>query len=146
MYTTECTLQCELCVFIFTDAGIHIFRGTQRGNFPLNNGLVVSENPASNDFRFRFFCRSDSMLENVGKFIGLDGNTSLTSTRFFDIDHRQPGELSVENKAGSENALTADQEGIYTCLIPLQDGKIRVINIGIYRFGFSSELILPLIL
>ena len=120
------------------DAGIHVFRGSPRGYLPLNNGLVVSDNPAGIDYRLRIFCRSDSASGNVGQFIGLDG-TPLTSNSFFDIARRQPGEITMENSVDSQNALTASQQGVYTCRIALQSGEIRAINIGVYPSGFNSE-------
>ena len=114
-------------------------RGIPHGNLPLNNGLVISEDPTENTFRFRIICRSDSMSSNVGQFFGLDGTTTLSSNSFFAIAHRQPGELAVENTVGLQNALTANQDGIYTCQIHLQNGEIRDINFGVYHSGFNSE-------
>ena len=127
----------SLIFCIFTDYGIYVFRGSPRGNFE-NNSCVVSDNPGGNDFRFRIFCRSDSMSGNVGDFIGPDG-TPLTSNSFFDIARRQPGEISMENRVGSKNALTASQQGVYTCRIPKQSGEIGYINVGVYPSGFNSE-------
>ena len=124
--------------FFSTDAGIHIFRGMPRGNLPPNNGLIISDNPGGNEFRFRIFCRSDSMSGNVGQFIGLNGN-ALSSNSIFDIARQQPGEMTVENRVGSQNALTVGQEGIYTCRIPLQNGETRDINVGVYSSGFNSK-------
>ena len=124
---------------LITDAGVYIFRGSPRGNFPPNNGLVVSDNPAGGDFRFRIFCRSDSMSRNVGEFIGLDGTTALTSNDFFIISQPQAGELQIESRVGSQNALTGSQQGVYTCRIPLQSGKIREFNVGVYPSRFNSE-------
>ena len=124
--------------YLYTDAGVHIFTGTPNGNLP-DNGLVVSDNPGSGR-RLRFFCRSDSMSENVGQLIGLDG-TAFTSSSFFAISRQQPGEVSVENTVGSQNALQASQQGVYTCRIPLQSGQMREINVGIYPTGFSSKLL-----
>ena len=122
------------------DAGVHVFKGSPRGNLP-NNSLVVYDNIESG-FRSRVYCRSDSMSANVGEFIGLDGTTALTSNTFFAIAHPQPGEITIENIVGSQSALTASQQGVYSCRIPLQSGVMRVINIGMYPSGFSSELLL----
>ena len=121
---------------IFIDAGMQLFRGAPRGDLP-NNGLAISENVGSG-FRLRIFCRSDSMSENVGQFIGLSGN-ALTSNSFFAISHLQPGELTIENIVGSQSTLTAIQQGVYTCRIPLESGVIRELNVGIYPSGFNSE-------
>ena len=127
-----------LILHFFTDAGIHIFRGSPRGNFPLSNGLIVSDNPSGSDFRFRIFCRSNSMMGNVGEFIGVDGNV-LSSNSIFDIASSQPGEIRIQNRVGSQNSLSTSQEGIYTCRIPLQNGEIREINVGVYSSGFNSK-------
>ena len=116
-------------------AGIHVFRGTVFGSLP-NNGLAIAL--LNDEFRLRFFCRSDSMLDNVGLLIGLDGST-VTTGDVFDISHPQPGELTVENKL-PRNALTANDQGVYTCCIPLQSGEKRNINVGIYPSEFISKL------
>ena len=98
----------------------------------------MSNDPAENAIRFRIFCRSDSMSENVGEFIGLD-ETPLTSNKFFNISQLQPGEITIENRNASENPLTASQQGVYTCRIPLQSGETRAIYVGVYPSEFSSE-------
>ena len=81
------------------------------------------------------------MSPNVGQLIGLDGTTAVTSNSFFEIARLQPGELMVRNAAGSQNALTASQQGVYTCRIPLQSGQIGEINVCVYPNGFSSKLV-----
>ena len=78
------------------------------------------------------------MSRNVGQFIGLNGN-ALTSNSFFAIAGPQPGEITMVNTVGSQSALTASQQGVYTCRIPLQSGEMRDINIGVYPNGFNSE-------
>ena len=115
---------------------MQLFRGSPRGNLP-NNGLAISDDPNSS-FRLRIFCRSDSILPNVGQLIGLD-DTALTSNSFFDIATPQPGELRVENIVDSQSPLTASQQGVYTCRIPLQNGQVKDLNVGIYPNGFNSE-------
>ena len=125
-------------LYLYADAGVHVFSGSPSGN-PPDNGLVVSDNPGSGR-RLRFFCRSDSMSEDVGQLIGLDG-TAITSSSYFAIAREQPGELSVTNTVGSQSALTTSQQGVYTCRIPLQSGQMREINVGIYPAGFSSKLV-----
>ena len=78
------------------------------------------------------------MTRNVGEFIGLGGNV-LSSNSIFAIANPQPGEITVQNRVGSQSSLTASQEGVYTCRIPLQNGEIREINVGVYSSGFNSE-------
>ena len=115
---------------------MQLFRGSPRGDLP-NNGLAIFDD-VSGGLRFRLFCRSDSMSENVGQFIGLNGNT-LTSNSVFSIANPQPGELTIQNTVGSQSALTSGDQGVYTCRIPLQSGVIKELNVGIYPSGFNSE-------
>ena len=89
------------------------------------------------DFRFRFVCRSDSMVENTGTLIGLDG-TVITTGSVFTIAHPQLGELRAEN-IPPQYILTASDQGVYTCRIPLQSGETRDIHVGIYPSGFNSK-------
>ena len=117
---------------IYAGAGIHVFNGTLIGSLP-NNGIAIAD--SGNGFHLRLFCRSDSTAHNVGMLIGLDG-AALFSTYVFDIGHPQPGELTVENRF----PLTANDQGVYTCCIPLQSGEKRNINFGIYSSEFASEL------
>ena len=78
------------------------------------------------------------MTPNVGQVIGLAG-IPVTSSSFFAISRPQPGEIRCENTVGSQNALTASQQGVYTCRIPLQSGEIKEHNVGVYPNGFNSE-------
>ena len=127
----------RLVYFIFPGAGIHVFNGVPIGSLP-NNGLV-SFNP-NHMFRLRLICRSDSMMENVGIFIGLNGSRIVTqNSSFFEVSNPQPGELSVVNFVANSTALNASGQGVYTCRIPLQSGQIRELNIGIYPSGFTGK-------
>ena len=61
----------------------------------------------------------------------------VSSGSLFDIFRPQPGELIVESR---ENTLTANQQGVYTCHIPLASGmETKKINIGIYPHDFNSN-------
>ena len=122
----------------FVDAGIHVFRGIPSGSFTNNN--LVTFISIGTEFRLQLFCRSDSMMKNVGKFIGLDGSPIAThNSSFFEISNQQPGELRVVNSVRNSTDLTASEQGVYTCRIPLKSGETREINIGIYPSGYSSK-------
>ena len=128
-------------IFIFTGAGFHVFNGANRGSQP-NNGLVVSANPGTGR-RIRFFCRSDSLTQNVGELIGLDGNTFSGNDYLVFEPPDNGGELRIENVVGSEEPLPPSEQGIYTCRIPLQSGEMVMINIGVYPIGFNCEFVVP---
>ena len=80
------------------------------------------------------------MAAGVGELIGLNG-TAITTNNFFDISTQQPGELDVNSRADLQDPLTASEQGVYTCRIPLESGEMREINIGIYPNTFSCEFI-----
>ena len=81
-------------------------------------------------------------MDNIGILIGPDG-TAVTTNSVFNITKSQPGELRVENRL-SESVLTAHDQGVYACHIPLQSGDIRIINIGIYPSEFNSKFLDPI--
>ena len=119
---------------IYADAGIHVFNGASAGDLQIpgslpNNGIVISLS-----LGFLFYCRSDSMMSDVGMLIGPDETTVATGD-VFTIAHKQPYQLFVY----SNNVLPASDQGVYTCRIPLQSGENRSINIGIYPSGFNSK-------
>ena len=128
-------------IFIFTGAGVHVFNGATTGSQP-NNGLVVSANPGSGR-RIRFFCRSDSLIRNVGELIGLDGNTFSGNDYLVFEPPGNGGELGMENVVGSQQPIPASEQGIYTCRIPLHSGEMVNINIGVYPIGYNCEFVMP---
>ena len=79
------------------------------------------------------------MMNNVGMLIGPD-RTTVTTGGVFTIAHPLPGELGVENPL-SQNILTAGDQGVYTCHIPLQSGAMMDINVGIYPSEFNSKYV-----
>ena len=117
-------------------AGIHVFQGIPRGSLP-NNGLVsfLDRQSKNTGLHLRLFCRSDSMTGNVGNLTGLIG-TTVNSGSPFNISRPLPGELIVES---NQSPLMADQQGVYTCHIPLANGtEMKEINIGIYSHDFNG--------
>ena len=79
-------------------------------------------------------------MKNVGELIGL-GGTAITSSDVFEINTgRIAGELEVANFA-TPSVLTSNEQGVYTCRIPLQSGVMKEIDIGIYPTVFNCEFI-----
>ena len=74
-------------------AGIHVFRGASTGELQVegslpNNGIVISLTTPDRGQYFRFYCRSDSMMNNVGMLIGPDG-TTVASGDVIQIGHHE---------------------------------------------------------
>ena len=143
----------RLGVLISTGAGIFVITGD--GSVPTgvlpNNGIVIARiiDITANYYwyypRIQFQCCSGSLVTGVGQLVDLDGNTfnigdhagvfSVTQ-----LGSGQPGSLSIRNRAGTEDALTAADEGVYTCRIPDESETMVDVNIGVYMNGFNSEL------
>ena len=77
------------------------------------------------------------MMNNVGILIGPDG-TTVASGDVIQIEHYEYWQLRIS----AYNVLTANDQGVYSCHIPLQSGENRSINVGIYPSGFSSKCLL----
>ena len=74
------------------------------------------------------------MMNNVGMLIGPDG-TTVASGDVIEVLHHEHWQLCIY----AYNVFTANDQGVYTCHIPLQSGDIRSINVGIYPSRFSSK-------
>ena len=125
-------------LFFPPGAGIYVIVGDhsiQIGALP-NNSLIIS-NDAAETVRFHFVCRSSSSSSNVGELLGLDGSAVSTGS-FFAILNVQVGTVDVQNNNG-HTAVTAMEQGVYTCHIPDEAGETVDVNIGIYPNGFNSE-------
>ena len=127
--------------FYSTGYGIHIFGGTSTSSSTVaagslqNNGLVVTPSAGdSNGLFLRIFCRSDSMMDNVGNITGLED--TVISNGHFAIEHPQPGEITMVTRG----PLPSNEQGVYTCRLPDSTDTMRNINIGIYISGFNSKL------
>ena len=100
-----------------------------------NNGLIVSGSDG-----LRLDCISNSSQSGVGMITGLDGNTlpiGITGVwRVLNASSR-PGVLSLLTI--SPSSLPAADKGIYTCIIPGNNGNQITINVGLYPSGFMSK-------
>ena len=106
-----------------------------------NNGIVIAQTGRTH---ISFQCHSGSTMTGVGQLVGVDGNTFNIgqNTGVFSVasigNPVQPGSIQLHNRAGTEPALTAADEGVYTCRIPDETGSDVDVNIGVYRNGFNS--------
>ena len=129
-----------------TGAGIYVTTGDGASNVVLpNNGIVIALAATSGN-RISFQCRSGSTNSSVGDIIGLDGNAlpidssgAGVTTGGLNIRRSSPATVFVRNRVGTESALTADDNGVYTCRIPDETGSDVDVNIGVYQNGFISE-------
>ena len=78
-----------------------------------------------------FDCISNSSQLDVGQVLGLDG-IAVPSTGDFSAT-RDPSTLRFEGLD-----FTAEDQGIYTCVIPDDNGNDISINVGLYNTGFNG--------
>ena len=104
-----------------------------------NNTLVIANTDQTvSDFH----CSSGSTTPNVGRWIAPNGNdfTSSTIDPFTVIqgDEQDPGSLIIQQANGY--IITNSFQGVYTCILPDENGVQTYLHVGIYRSGFSCEL------
>ena len=144
----ECLVKSRMLSHLIPHAGAGIYVNQGDGSVPTrvlpNNGIVIARPSGT---RIQFQCRSGSLDTGVGQLVDLDGNsfnigqnTGVFSVGSFEGDPDQLGSLWFRSRVGFENAITAADEGVYTCRIPDENGSDVDVNIGIYRNGFNSEL------
>ncbi len=105
-----------------------------------NNGIVVALSTQSADgVTFAFQCRSGSRTDtSVRQFIGLDGQPRGTGGGLGVLFGLSV--IAVDNQDRPD--LSAGEEGVYTCRMLDENGDTVDANVGIYRNGFNSELLL----
>ena len=129
---------------ISAGAGIYAsIAATQYDDQPIaNNGLIIALGSGRS---LEFDCVSNSSQSGVGVITGRDGTTLMDGAALAGGGAWQvinpfsrPGVLRVR----ARGALTAGDQGIYTCTIPDDSGNSIAINVGLYPSGFSGELVM----
>lgn len=86
-------------------------------------------------------CISGSTTAGVGQWIAPDGsNITEDGSDVFNITvgaSDDPGFTSIKIKDGA--SLTPDDEGVYTCMIPDENGDMWYLFVGLYGRGFNSK-------
>ena len=100
-----------------------------------NSALIANEN---NDIG-TITCHSSTREEDVGRWISLEGNniTSNLSSLLVEQFHGPfPSYVSLQLNNGT--SLGVDDQGVYTCLIPDENGEERALHVGIYRNDYDG--------
>lgn len=93
----------------------------------------------------KFSCYSGATDISGAQFIGVNSEnipsspTGVATGPLF-ITLEPTWRMVVENRESSEPSLTINDQGVYTCRIPDENGVLVDVNMGIYPHGFSSEL------
>jgi hypothetical protein len=80
-------------------------------------------------------------MAEVGQWIAPDGSNITDDTSdLFNVTIGgldDPGFTSIKIKDGA--SLTLDDEGVYTCTIPDENGDMQYLFVGLYGRGFNSK-------
>lgn len=84
---------------------------------------------------------SGSLQPQVGAWLAPDGSDITNSSAdHFDVNlggEDYPGSISMEVEFGY--SLSSNNQGVYTCTIPDENGEQQYLHVGIYRYGFDGE-------
>ena len=104
----------------------------------LNNTAVLADN---NNQTGVIYCNSGSKVANIGQWFSPSGvEITQNSGGTFTIVRGGgiiPSFIGLQLKAG--RSLSTSDEGIYTCLIPNENGVQQVLQIGLYLNGYIGE-------
>ena len=88
-------------------------------------------------------CASDSTTASVGQWIAPNGvDLTNSSTDPFDVivgGVQDPGSFIVQLRHG--HIVSSGFQGVYTCVLPREDGEQVYLRVGILPNGFNSMFI-----
>ncbi len=83
-------------------------------------------------------CISASKSANVGQFVAPNGNDITNNSSIVTVGNsRSPGFISLELNSTS---FTRNNQGVYSCIIPDENGIQQFLHVGIYYGSFNSKL------
>ena len=85
-------------------------------------------------------CHSASRERHIGRWIAPSGeDITFSSTDIFSVDLRSgdfPSYASLSLLPGEE--FSASEDGVYSCVMPDENGVEHTIHIGLYHTGYSG--------
>lgn len=123
-----------------TGVELYLFDGSDSRIIP-NNSAILSNNFGQLP---KFQCVSGSKLAGVGQWFTPSGQSmNLNTNDAFDIivgDDSDPGYVDMWLHPG--RILTAQDQGIYTCQIPDEAGRVSTLYVGIYLPALKGLLLM----
>ncbi len=105
------------------------------GRLPNNSIIIADETGQINPLS----CLSGLLTPNIGDW-RLPNGTSLLDFANTPLDvlvggDSSPGSITLLTRS----PLADEHEGVYTCLMPDQNGEMQYLHVGLYLNGFSSK-------
>ena len=116
--------------------------------FYVGAGIFANDNPVSNNSVVladrnneigTIYCSSGSRSSGIGQWYAPNGVAITESSTLFSVV-RGGGDFPafVGLQLRANQSLTQFFEGVYTCIIPDENGISRSLHIGIFRYGFRG--------
>ena len=134
LYFVHYTFIDNLCIIII---GAGLYARTPSSDFdpgPIaNNSIIVSGSDG-----LRLFCVSNSSRSGVGTITASNGETlNIGNNGIWNLANvgTRPGFLRLQTR----QLLTASDQGIYTCNIPVDNENYFIFNVGLYPSDFNGK-------
>ena len=107
--------------------------------------MVLAQTEETSDHggvRFTFQCHSASTDPYAAQFLDTNGDLLPIETDGGAVHVTRIGtgdSLQIQNRLSHEDPITENNQGVYTCRIPDENGTVVAVNVGIYPHGFNSE-------
>lgn len=122
-------------ILLFSTTGVGIFANN---NPVLNNTAILADN---NNQTGVIYCNSGSKDVGVGQWFSPSGaEIAQNNDGTFTVVRGGgsiPSFIGLQLRAG--RSFSASDEGIYTCIIPDENGIEQVLQIGLYLNGYIGE-------
>ena len=113
------------------------------GSDPLPNGSAFIANATG--YIGIVYCHSASRQPLTAQWIGPSGSdiTDISTDSFVITSHSGEFPSYSQLQLGAGLSFTSAEQGIYSCLLPDENGVQRTVNVGIYPYGYASEHLRP---
>ena len=150
--------------FVLTDGGVYVTTSyVPLSSSSLPNNSIITTYTGSVGYhstyrRLAFYCCSNSTSGYAGSFITPNINPLSFPPGSYDILYF--GRISIERfsssssyagcmylyldklgNSSSQNVLSFNEQGIYTCRMPDSAGRIIDLNVGIYRDDYTCKFL-----
>ena len=124
-----------ISLFLIFHAGVGLFGLSQ----PISDNSAILAN-SSGQIGI-LYCHSASRDGQIGRWISPSGDNITTDSELFEVGFFSGNFPSYTTLQLADGAtLSAADQGVYSCVIPDENGVEQTLNIGIYPEDYSSKL------
>lgn len=120
--------------YTFLNAGVGVFAND---NMASNNSILLADR---NNQIGTVYCSSGNRSNGIGQWFAPNGAALPQSGSTLSVVRgggSYPSYVGLQLRANQ--SLTVSDEGIYTCVIPDENGIQKTVHVGLYRFGYNGS-------